>query len=305
VVESLYLIVNILLFSLGCAGAAVLILLHRSLSLSITRALLWIFIFFLANLFYNLIGYYLSSIGVFERIPIWLRSGFSVIMVGALYWAIFRSLTALKEVTFFQAAVPTAAVFLLQLGRLILYLFAPPAVSDTLYIPFICLISLYIFYVGLHFLNGINSDWNPAVKLLIKRLGVITVAFAPISTALYIIFFITGLREYIVISLDYFYLALWSITALGIMLQYLSQSRTIPKKETVDVSLMEHYGISPREREVLKLVRKGYTNKEIGEQLYISMTTARTHVSRLLEKTGTSNRVELVNSFTYSENICT
>ncbi|MFP4442296.1 MAG: helix-turn-helix domain-containing protein [Spirochaetia bacterium] len=221
----------------------------------------------------------------------------SIIMAGALYWAIFWTLSALEGVTFFQAAIPTAAVFLLQLGRLFLYLLAPPAVSETLYIPFICLISLYIFYVGLHFLNGINANWNPAVKLLIKRLGLITVAFAPISTVLYIIFFVTGLRKYIVISLDYFYLALWSIIALGIMIQYLSQSRTIPKKEAVDKSLMDHYGISPREREVLELVRKGYTNKEIGEQLYISMTTARTHVSRLLEKTDTSNRVELVNCF--------
>jgi DNA-binding CsgD family transcriptional regulator len=297
VIESLYIIVNILLFSLGCAGAAILILLHRSLELPITNAVLWIFIIFLANLFYNLIGYYLSSIDVYERIPVWIRSGLSILMVGALYWAIFRSLTALDGVTFFQAAIPTAAVFLLQLGRLILYLSAPPAVSETLYIPFICLISIYIFYVGLHFLNGINDDWNPAVKLLIKRLGIITVSFAPVSTILYIIFYVTGLREYIVISLDYFYLALWSITAVGIILQYLSQSRTIPKKEAVEESLIEQYRISPREREVLDLVRKGYTNKEIGEQLFISMTTARTHVSRLLEKTGTSNRVELVNTF--------
>jgi DNA-binding NarL/FixJ family response regulator len=128
-------------------------------------------------------------------------------------------------------------------------------------------------------------------------MGIITVTFAPVSTALYIIFFVTGLREYIVISLDFFYLAFWSVIAVSIMLQYLTQSRTIPKKKEADESLLDHYGISPREREVLELVRKGYTNKEIGEQLYISMTTARTHVSRLLEKTGTSNRVELVNSF--------
>ena len=50
--------------------------------------------------------------------------------------------------------------------------------------------------------------------------------------------------------------------------------------------------ISEREREVLALVAKGLTNREIAERLVISENTARNHVSRILDKLGLSRRSE-------------
>ena len=50
--------------------------------------------------------------------------------------------------------------------------------------------------------------------------------------------------------------------------------------------------ISEREKEVLVLVARGLTNREIGESLMISENTARNHVSRILEKLGLSRRSE-------------
>ena len=40
--------------------------------------------------------------------------------------------------------------------------------------------------------------------------------------------------------------------------------------------------LSPREQQVASLVRLGYTNREIGEKLYISPSTVKTHVSNAL-----------------------
>lgn len=51
-------------------------------------------------------------------------------------------------------------------------------------------------------------------------------------------------------------------------------------------------GLSQREREVLALVARGSTNREIAEQLVISEITARNHVSHILEKLGMSRRSE-------------
>ncbi|MDX1659229.1 MAG: AAA family ATPase [Nitriliruptorales bacterium] len=50
--------------------------------------------------------------------------------------------------------------------------------------------------------------------------------------------------------------------------------------------------LTPREREVLELVAEGRTNREIGEELFISQKTASVHVSNILSKLGVDNRVE-------------
>lgn len=50
--------------------------------------------------------------------------------------------------------------------------------------------------------------------------------------------------------------------------------------------------LTEREREVLTLVARGYTNKQIADKLYVSEKTARNHVSHILEKLGLSRRSE-------------
>ncbi len=51
-------------------------------------------------------------------------------------------------------------------------------------------------------------------------------------------------------------------------------------------------GLTEREREVLRLIAYGRTNKEIAEELVISPATARNHVSHILEKLGMRSRSE-------------
>ena len=53
------------------------------------------------------------------------------------------------------------------------------------------------------------------------------------------------------------------------------------------------HGLTEREREVLDLIAVGRTYSEIARTLMISEKTVSTHVSHLLAKTGTANRVEL------------
>lgn len=53
-------------------------------------------------------------------------------------------------------------------------------------------------------------------------------------------------------------------------------------------------GLTEREREILRLVAIGLTNREICDRLWVSMPTVKTHVSHLLAKTGSRDRVQLV-----------
>ncbi|MFU8874963.1 response regulator [Micromonospora sp. SL4-19] len=53
-------------------------------------------------------------------------------------------------------------------------------------------------------------------------------------------------------------------------------------------------GITERERELLTLVGRGLSNTEIAAEMFISVTTVKTYVTRLLAKLGARDRVHLV-----------
>ena len=52
--------------------------------------------------------------------------------------------------------------------------------------------------------------------------------------------------------------------------------------------------LTERETEVLVLVARGLSNQEIGQELFVTPATAKTHVSRLLMKLGARDRTQLV-----------
>ena len=57
--------------------------------------------------------------------------------------------------------------------------------------------------------------------------------------------------------------------------------------------MSQEQGITHRQEQVLDLLVKGMSNKQIGRALGISARTVETHLSRLRLKTGTPNRAAL------------
>jgi DNA-binding CsgD family transcriptional regulator/tetratricopeptide (TPR) repeat protein len=55
---------------------------------------------------------------------------------------------------------------------------------------------------------------------------------------------------------------------------------------------LARFGLTAREREVLDLVARGRSNREIAKTLYISVKTASVHVTNILRKLGVTNRVQ-------------
>jgi DNA-binding CsgD family transcriptional regulator len=65
-----------------------------------------------------------------------------------------------------------------------------------------------------------------------------------------------------------------------------------PTRVVFDADSADRLGLTPREAEVLALVAAGRTNRQIGEELYVSDKTASVHVSNILRKLGVNSRVD-------------
>jgi DNA-binding NarL/FixJ family response regulator len=61
------------------------------------------------------------------------------------------------------------------------------------------------------------------------------------------------------------------------------------------------FGLTPREREVLSLVVEGCGNKEIALRLAVSAETIKHHLTRMFDKVGAANRLELALAATRSD----
>ena len=58
---------------------------------------------------------------------------------------------------------------------------------------------------------------------------------------------------------------------------------------------IDQYGISPRECEIISMILRGYSNRKIGETLFISAMTVKNHIYHIYRKTGVENKVQLLN----------
>ncbi|HSM82987.1 MAG TPA: helix-turn-helix transcriptional regulator [Nodosilinea sp.] len=72
-----------------------------------------------------------------------------------------------------------------------------------------------------------------------------------------------------------------------------------------DISPVPGQGsLSDRELQIVELVASGLTNQEISEQLEISKRTVDNHISNILTKTATGNRVALFRWALQSGKVC-
>jgi DNA-binding CsgD family transcriptional regulator len=62
----------------------------------------------------------------------------------------------------------------------------------------------------------------------------------------------------------------------------------------LDAEKLKELTITPREHEILGLIAAGMSNREIGEKLFVSENTVKTHSSRLFEKLSVNRRTQAV-----------
>lgn len=91
-------------------------------------------------------------------------------------------------------------------------------------------------------------------------------------------------------------IALVAILFLGIGFYLNKKGSKVQQEETkeLDLDKIKDLGISNREYQVLVHISKGLSNKEIGEQLFVSENTVKTHVSNLFLKLNAKRRTQAI-----------
>jgi len=65
--------------------------------------------------------------------------------------------------------------------------------------------------------------------------------------------------------------------------------------ESLDDNFFRKYDLSPREKDIFLLIVKGYGNKRISDELFISISTVKKHIYNIFKKINVNTRFELIN----------
>ena len=110
-------------------------------------------------------------------------------------------------------------------------------------------------------------------------LWVLTILGYSENIALSIISFAVALGIYFLLSLQKVLLQLYGLLS-GLIIIHAH-------------SMIVEVDLSPREFEITKLVGEGLTNKEISENLHLSVGTVKNHITQILQKTDLRDRTQL------------
>jgi len=88
---------------------------------------------------------------------------------------------------------------------------------------------------------------------------------------------------------------LWNIIIIVFANHYFTAKTIVfPVIKITAPKITEEFHLSEREAEIIARLCLGYSNREIGEQLFISDLTVKTHVHHIYQKLGIKNRLELL-----------
>lgn len=185
--------------------------------------------------------------------------------------------------------------------------------------------SLAFFFISLYFMLYLNSqNWMDALTRALNELFLygsmfliipaivasvylgrlkdsgkkqllrgIVISFYPIGVfaALDLFFFMESPYKLVYISYVIFAILVFLYVGRHFVYKYQPEIPDLPEP---DDDIYRLWDISEREQELISLLVKGHTNREISELLFISYNTVKTHVQNIYRKMGVSNRLQLL-----------
>ncbi|RPI78998.1 MAG: LuxR family transcriptional regulator [Desulfobacteraceae bacterium] len=131
-----------------------------------------------------------------------------------------------------------------------------------------------------------------------KRLVIVMIVFLCVHLLFGVIAWITGFWDRFAYQGAYLVSAICIVLCLFMLPEDVKRCLLVAGKAEMNADLLTRFNVTAREQEVLSLLVKGKSYKEIGTELFISMPTVKTHVSNIYAKLNVKNKVELANSIT-------
>lgn len=144
---------------------------------------------------------------------------------------------------------------------------------------------LYSFYIGS---KSRKKSRRPLKNYLIYWFIVFVLFILMVVFDLVDFFF----KSYDELASDFHYLPVLYI--LMALFQFKQLRNRVRDERVTMEEIIKKYDITPREGEVVKLISMGLVNKTIAEELCISTSTVKNHISNILKKTNLTSRYELI-----------
>ena len=166
----------------------------------------------------------------------------------------------------------------------------------------------YLALLGIHvyaatiLLRGFKRIESPWLRSLIRSFLVFFGVFALLAAGQFVVQNIPTtpgfLHDYPLVELLYY----MGFVILAIF--YISRFFAEPGRGAafnLPEQFVRRFGISHRERDIIEMMAKGFSNNAIADKLYISTLTVKNHVYHIYQKTGAGNKVQLLNMINSSK----
>jgi len=303
-VEHLIILVYFLCFSSGLGGiAAVAVVYHR-----IRHPLVgWYFRFLLAyTLSLAVIAsyFYIREIaGYYDRDLSLLYTAAAYGIVGVAYRYAGRLLLGLsaeneRGSTRLLMRVFTGANFTMSALALLVYASGDGGGAlDAGRIASLALSTLSLVYFTYRSRRLSVREENPELRRIFRALFLLLGGYLLLAPVQWLLSFADVLR-FKALSLDFVFYLAWNVLHVVFTVRYFSgkaDDGTASYDGEVPRSFIEDRGLTAREVEMIRLIGRGLSNKEIAAEIGVSLTTVRTHIYNLYQKTGAASRVGLLN----------
>ncbi len=101
------------------------------------------------------------------------------------------------------------------------------------------------------------------------------------------------------LSLENLFYFIWNLIMVVFMAKYLFAGTPQILADDIPEDIIHQFGITPREKEIIIMIAKGFTNKMMASALGIATLTVRNHVYNIYQKTKAKSKIDLINILNY------